>query len=167
MTVTAATPVRSDPRGVLLARFTLAGLLAFAAVMHAVLTPEHFEHSTLMGAGFVAATVVELTLAMAVILAPITWVYAATIVVAAGLIGMYAWNVMIGLPFVQAAETAAHEEGAAHEEASHGGHQDGLVIGAGEPVDAAGAVTKGAELGSIALAGWLITRRPGRSRDLA
>lgn len=153
MTVSAIAPSQSEPRGVRIARFTLAGLLAFAAVTHAILTPEHFEQSAMMGAGFVAATVVELALAVAVLLAPTAWAYAGTIVVAAGLIGLYGWNVMVGLPFAQAAQAGAHEDD------SHGGHHDGLVIGAGEPVDAAGAVTKGAELGCIALASWLVTRR--------
>jgi hypothetical protein len=142
-----------------------------------------------MGLGFAAATVVELGLAAAVLVRPGRIVYAAVIAVGTALLALYAYNVFIGLPFAgrQAAtapggaavqsesghaegsdqqhdeEAAGHGEGEEH--AGH--HADGLVLGAGEPVDAAGATTKGAELVSIGIAIALLIRERPRRRGLA
>ena len=94
--------------------------------------------------------------------------------------GLYAFNVAVGLPF-----HAAHAEpsvvadadacppdgdhGAADDHGTdddHGstdedGHGDeGLAIGAGEPIDAWGATTQLAQLSSVGLALVLLRRRP-------
>lgn len=56
-------------------------------------------------------------------------------------------------------EATTHGEGEEH--AGH--HAEGLVLGAGEPVDAAGAATKAAELVSIGLAAGLLVRERRRT----
>jgi hypothetical protein len=157
----------------------LAVALAVAGVMHLLLTPDHLADSTLMGVGFVAAGIAELGLAGAVLLRPGRAAYLAVIGVAALLVALYLYNVLVGLPFAggasapaatEAAEPAREhgegtgdhqeEEAGAHgegeEQTSH--HGDGLVLGAGEPIDAAGAATKGAELVSLGLASVLLLR---------
>jgi hypothetical protein len=165
--------------------WVLAAALAVAGVMHLLLTADHFGESTLMGLGFVAATVAQLGLAGAVLVRPGRWVYAAAIATSAVLIVLFLYNVFIGLPFaghetaaapagtaaesaaehadasdhVHGEDAAAHGDGAEHE----GHHADGLVLGAGEPVDAAGAATKGAEIVAIAVAAGLLMRERGRT----
>ena len=140
-------------------RAVLAVALAVAGVMHLLLTAEHFGQSTLMGLGFAAATVVELGLAAAVMVRPGRWLYAAVIAISSALVALYLYNVFIGLPFAGSETAAGH--GDIEEHAGH--HTDGLVVGAGEPVDAAGAFTKGAELISIGIAAGLLRRERPRT----
>jgi hypothetical protein len=155
-----------------LPRLALAAVLAVAGLIHLVLVPDHFAESTLMGLGFVGATIAELGLAALVLAWPHRLVYLGTIVVAVGLIGLYAYNVMIGLPFAaghtevadQPAASAEHEgehtEGQHAEDGEHAAHHtEGLVLGAGEPVDAVGATTKTLEAVSVGLALVLLRRR--------
>jgi hypothetical protein len=165
-----ARPQRITSTGVW--RAVLAVALAGAGVMHLVLTADHFDESTLMGLGFAGATVVQLGLAAAVLIRPGRWLYAAVIAISAVLITLYVYNVFIGLPFAGDTTAAAHvgehggtgdehdENAAGHSEGGEhdGHHAGGLVLGAGEPVDAAGATTKGAELVSIGVAAGLIIR---------
>lgn len=169
-------------------RAALIAALLFAGIVHLLLAPEHFDESAVMGIGFVGSGVAEILLAAAVLMRPRRIVHLAVIGVAAGLIGMYAFNVMIGLPFSAAspngavAEEAGHsaansaetDHGAADEDPGHadsGHHSDGLVLGQGEPVDALGFTTKLSELAAIGLAmallrrrGDVIPRRPPRER---
>ena len=139
--------------------------LAFAGVMHLVLAAEHFAESTLMGSGFVMAGAAEIALAVAVLLAPVRLTYVAIVMIAVALIGLYAYNVMVGLPFAAVGDSATH--GSEHEnaEAGHGsGHDEGLQIGAGEPVVLAGGVTKSAEIIAVGLAVAQLVR-DGRDRE--
>jgi hypothetical protein len=159
-------------------RLSLAAALAVAGVMHLVLTADHFGESVLMGLGFAGATVAELGLAGAVLVRPSRLVYSAVVVVGAALVALYVYNVFIGLPFAGGHVAPELQNGAAvesvggttehgepHEAAGHGEgqnhsdhHDEGLALGAGEPVDAAGAATKGAELVSIGIAAGLLLR---------
>jgi hypothetical protein len=137
-------------------RWLRAGLvvsLAFAGGMHLVLAPDHFADSTLMGSGFVMAGIAELALALAVLMTPVRLVFAAIVAIAVALISLYTYNVMVGLPFAAADQHAAN--GTEHEnaEAGHGsGHDEGLQLGAGEPIDLAGGITKSAEVLAVGLA---------------
>jgi hypothetical protein len=154
--------------------FLIAGLVVAAAI-HLLLTPDHFAESTLMGAGFLSSAVAEFGLAAAVLVRPRRMVYFAVIGVASALIALYAYNVMIGLPFSEASagthlsESAVHSDNAQHSApANHGSeheavghdegahHSGGLVLGEGEPVDLLGAGTKLSELATIGLAFALI-----------
>jgi hypothetical protein len=157
-------------RGLLIAALSLAG------AVHLLLAPEHFGESALMGVGFLCSAVAQLGLALAVLVKPRPSAYLAIIGLSAVLIGLYAYNVMIGLPFNGATtdggplndggHSGGHHSVAAQHEAEHdsgahsggGHHSGGLVLGAGEAVDVLGATTKLSELAAIGLAGALILR---------
>lgn len=103
----------------------------------------------------------------------------AIIVVASALIGLYAYNVMVGLPF-GGASTDGHvsivdgerghdaqlpEHDSESDVAGHGAeghHSHGLKLGAGEAIDTLGAATKLSEIAAIGLAATLILRSPRR-----
>ena len=155
-------------------RAVLVGVLGVAAALHLWLTPAHFEESTLMGMGFLAAAGVEFGLALAVLLRPMRLVYISVIAVAIALIGLYAYNVAVGLPFGSHPASTAADDHHASERAGDGGesheqgaitgsghHDDGLVVGSGEPIDAPGAATKLTEIAALGLAIALLWRRPG------
>jgi hypothetical protein len=168
--------------------FLVLGLVVAAAI-HLLLTPDHFAESALMGAGFLSSAVAEFGLAAAVLVKPRGMVYFAVIGVASALIALYAYNVMIGLPFSEASpathpaesviypDIAEHstpaDHGSEHEAVGHaeGAHQSGgLVLGQGEPVDLLGAATKLSELATIGLALALILQSrasTGRPRGRA
>jgi 4-amino-4-deoxy-L-arabinose transferase-like glycosyltransferase len=184
MTTRLAAEGRARPVPFGLWRALLACALAVAGVLHLMLTPDHFSESTLMGLGFAAATAAELGLAAAVLARSSRLVYAAVVVVSAILVGLYVYNVFIGLPFAgdraaavveqvtavesvdergeiehhEHSDTAGHGEGAEHD----GHHTEGLVLGSGEPVDAPGVATKSAELVSIGIAAGLLIRERRR-----
>ncbi len=149
---------RSSPgrHRLLLIQTGIAALLAAAGIAHLLLTPEHLGESTLLGIGFAIAGIVQLGLAVLVVTRPSTNVLWAVVAVSAVLIVLYAWNVLVGLPVVgpEAAKAAEHGHGAA--EHAHGG---GLMVGLGEPIDLAGALTKAAEV--LAIIGSLILLRHG------
>jgi hypothetical protein len=123
-----------------------------------------------MGAGFFGSAVVEFGLAAAVLVKPRRVVYFAVIGVASALIALYAYNVMIGLPFSedstasQVSGSVVHSDNVQHSTPDHGAehgavghaegahHSGGLVLGEGEPVDLLGAATKLSELATIGLA---------------
>ncbi len=125
-----------------------------------------------MGVGFLAAAGTEFGLGLAVLLRPTRLVYIAIIAVAIALIGLYAYNVAVGLPFGDQHSTTADgreqsesagqggdgdEEGA---DTGSGHHDEGLDVGSGEPIDAVGATTKLSEIAGIGLAIALLSRRP-------
>lgn len=158
----------------------LAGALGVAGLIHCLLMPDHFATSTIFGLGFLSAAVAQIALAAFVLLRPQTWVYTAVIGLSVVLMGLYAFNVAVGLPFHAAhveppvvADADGHppdgDHGAADDHGSadhHGstdedGHGDeGLAIGAGERIDAWGATTQLAQLSSVGLALVLLRRRP-------
>lgn len=154
--------------------FALAVALAVAGVIHCLLTPEHMEISLVFGAGFLAAGVAQLGLAAMAVLRPSRLVYVAIIASTLGLAGMYAYNVVVGLPFHQpdpvAIATHEHASDVTHEESEHAPahsdaqfgsadhHEGGVVLGAGEPIDPYGAITQLAQLSAAALAFSLLAR---------
>lgn len=155
--------------------FGLAVALATAGVIHCLLTPEHMEISAVFGAGFLAAGVGQFGMAAMAVVRPSRLLYAAIIAMTLGLTGLYAYNVVVGLPFHEptavAAATDEHRLDSSHEHAAEApaeaealdgraGHQErGVVIGAGEPIDAYGAVTQLAQLSAAALSLTLLVRR--------
>lgn len=157
-------------------RTALVAVLMVAAALHLWLTPAHFEESTLMGIGFLAAATAQFGLALAVLLRPMGLVYITVIAVAVALIGMYGYSVAVGLPFggshQHAAADASHElsDSAEHgadadeESKSDDHHEEGLVVGRGEPIDALGATTKLSEMAAIGLAIALLFKRQNRRR---
>jgi len=176
MTVTLSAP-RSRPRANLLSG-ALAAALGVAGLIHCLLMPDHFAESTILGLGFLTAAAAQIGLAALVLLRPRRWVYAAVIGASASLMGLYAVNVAVGLPFHAAhaepvvvtvahgpgtdadhhGATDHHGAGTDHAEGAHG--TGGLAIGAGEPVDAWGATTQLAQLSSVGIALVLLRRRP-------
>lgn len=157
----------------------LATLLASAGAIHLALIPEHLAQSTLLGLGFCAAATAQLGLAALVVLRPSRLALMAVIVVSLALVGLYAYNVTVGLPFHPSAldsqAAAAHDEAGSHGSADHGHGEDagehgqsGLALGAGEPVDGLGAATQAVELSSVALGFYLLSRAPyGRRAPFA
>lgn len=125
-------------------RVLLAGVLFVAGWIHLALTPEHLAESTVLGLGFLLAGVGQLALAGLVLVRPSHLAYYAVVALSVALVVLYAFAVLKGLPF-----------GSGHD------HGNGLVLGAGEPVDLEGAITKVAELLSVAAAFVLL----GRGRE--
>jgi len=117
------------------------GLLV-AGWIHLLLVPEHLAESTVLGLGFLASGIAQLVLAAVVLWRPREWSLALVVAINVTLIAIYAYAVLVGLPFGQPSE---------HAEAA------GLVVGAGEPIDWFGAISKVAELVSLAIAFALLT----------
>lgn len=124
-------------------RVILAGALFATGWIHLALTPEHLGESTILGGGFLLAGITLLGLAVLVAVRPSDLAYYAVVGIGMTLIVLYAFAVLKGLPF-----------GGGHD------HGSGLVLGAGEPVDLEGLVSKVAELFSVAAAFVLVGRRP-------
>jgi len=122
-------------------RLLLAGFLLIAGWIHLLLVPQHMDESPILGIGFAASGVTQLALAALVTWRPRDWNLAAVVAVNVTLIAIYAYAVFVGLPFGGGSE---------HEAAA------GLVVGAGEPIDAFGAISKVAELAGVAIAFQLL-----------
>jgi len=120
-------------------RVILAGALFTAGWIHLALTPEHLGEATILGLGFLAAGLAQLALAVLITARPSDLAYYAVVGLSATLIVLYTIAVLKGLPF-----------GGGHD------HGTGLTIGAGEPIDVEGAVSKLAELFSLATAVVLV-----------
>lgn len=154
--------------------FALAVALAAAGVIHWLLTPEHMEISVVFGAGFLAAGIAQFGMAAMAVLRPSRLVYVAIMATSLGLTGLYAYNIVVGLPFHETAAIAAaadeHSSDTAHGHAAgsraEGGartsgaehHDAGVVIGTGETIDPYGAMTQLAQLSAAALAVTLLMR---------
>ena len=136
-----------------LVQLGVAATLVAAGIAHLLLTPEHLAESGALGAGFAVAGIVQLALAVPVLTHPSRNVLRAVAVISALLIALYVWNVLLGLPLVGPG-AAGGEHG--HEAVEHA-HESGLILGLGEPVDLAGALTKAAEL--LALVGSVVLLR--------
>ena len=164
--------------------FILAASLAVAGVIHCLLAPEHMAMSAIFGVGFLAAGIAQFGMAALAVVRPSGLLYTAVIASTVALSSTYAYNVLVGLPFhgvatattvdgeaydesyeeseghAEAADLAevGHDDGAA-ETTDH--HEGGVVLGAGEPVDAYGAVTQLAQLSAAGVA-LVLLRRVGR-----
>jgi hypothetical protein len=123
-------------------RVILAGALFTDGWIHLALTPEHLGEATILGLGFLAAGLAQLALALLVTVRPSDLVYYAVVGLSAALVVLYAIAVLKGLPF-----------GGDHD------HGSGLILGSGEPVGLEGAVSKLAELFSLATA-LVVVGRP-------
>jgi hypothetical protein len=126
-----------------LLRGALVATLAGAGAIHLSLTPEHFDESPIVGAGFLAAGFLQLLLAGVIFRRPSRVALVLAGVSSAALIVMYGVAVVIGLPFGGPVEGAKDE---------------GLRLGAGEPVTLVAAITKAAEFASIVLAMVVLKR---------
>lgn len=122
-------------------RVTLAGALFTSGWIHLALTPEHLQQATILGLGFLVAGLAQLALAGLLTVRPSNLAYYAVVGLSATLIALYAIAVLKGLPF-----------GGGHD------HGSGLVLGSGEPIDLQGAISKLAELFSLAAALVLVGR---------
>lgn len=122
-------------------RVALAAALFIAGWIHLALSPEHFGESTILGAGFLIAGLVQLSLAGLITVRRSDLAYYAVIGLSIALVALYAIAVVKGLPFGGALD-----------------HASGLVLGSGEPVDLEGAVSKVAEIISVGAAFFLVGR---------
>ena len=117
-------------------RLLLCAALIVAADIHLILTPQHFDESPLLGAGFLAAGLAQLALATYAIGRnddrPIGFLIAVTI----ALIAIYIYAVLIGLPL----------------DTGHIHTTSGLQIGYGERVTITGLTNVLAEIAAIPLA---------------
>ena len=129
------TPTRQRhlPPGLSLPLLAAAALFA-AGWIHLMLTGPHLQEATILGLGFLVAGVAQVALGIVIGMRPGQLAYHAVVAVNASLIFLYVYAVVRGLPIGSD---------------DHGG---GLVLGSGEAVDLAGAVSKGAELLSLVLA---------------
>mgnify|MGYP001255537862 CR=1 FL=1 len=121
---------RRLPAGMALPLLTAVSLFT-AGWIHLALTGEHLDEATILGIGFLLSGVAQIGLAATVALRPRGYAYFGVLAVNAALIFLYAYAVLKGLPF------GGHDHGA------------GLVLGPGESIDLAGAVSKVAELLSM------------------
>jgi hypothetical protein len=126
-----------------LLRGALVATLAGAGAIHLFLTPEHLDESPILGVGFLAAGLLQLALAGVIFRRPSRLALLVVGVSSAALIALYGVAVAIGLSF------SAPGEGAMDE---------GLRLGAGEPVTLVAAITKTAEFASIVLAMVVLKR---------
>ena len=125
------------------ARLLMSAALFLAGWIHLLLVPEHLDESPILGIGFLASGLAQLALAAVVLWRPRDWNLALVVAINVTLIAIYAYAVLVGLPF---AGTSEH------------GAAVGLVVGAGEPIDILGAVSKVAELLSLTIAFGLLGR---------
>lgn len=120
----------------------LAATTFVAAWMHLLLTPEHLGVAVVLGLGFLLSAVAQLALAVLAVERPSDRVWSLLVMLNIALVAVWAYAVLIGLPF------PGDEHGASA----------GLVIGSGEPIDLAAVITKVAELIGIAVALVLMRR---------
>ncbi len=126
-----------------LLRTLMAAALLVAGSIHLLLVPEHLGESTILGLGFLASGIAQVVLAGLALWRVRAWSLGLTVMVNVTLIALYAYAVLVGLPFGAGSEHV-------HGEAA------GLMVGSGEPIDAYGAVSKLAELLSTAIAAALL-----------
>lgn len=136
--VLAPLPARAMDRATAV-RVGLAAVTFVAAWMHLVLTPEHLAESTRIGLGFLGAGVLQLGLAAVIVQRYSVRTLSVLVAVNVALLAIWAYAVVVGLPLAGGGQ-------------GHDGGATGLVIGHGEPIDLAAAVTKVAEVTSLVLA---------------
>lgn len=145
-------PLRNDrlqPRVAL--RLLMAAGLLVAGWIHLLLVPEHLAESTILGLGFLGSGIAQLALAGLVVWRSRAWNLSAVVALNATLIVVYAYAVLVGLPF----------GGGEHGDAA------GLVVGAGEPIDAFGALSKIGEVVSLLIAFALLGTTTRNAADRA
>jgi hypothetical protein len=158
----------------------LATVLVIAGAIHLILMPEHLAESTLFGLGFCAAGIAQLSLAALVLARPWRVVFVAVIAVSLALMALYAYNVFVGLPFLDSPmavdsahgeavrdEHASGDEASGHDEQATEHHEKGLVVGAGEPGDAFGAGTQAAQIAAVALAVYILRRARNQAETVS
>lgn len=132
---------------------TLAMGIALGAVVfipgwiHLLLSPEHLDESLILGSGFLMSGLAQVGLAALAIARPRDWVLYLIVAVNVGLIAIYAYAVLVGLPF-----------------GSVDHHAAGLMIGNGEPIDMYGTITTISQITGVALALTLLGRPNGDTR---
>ncbi len=124
------------------ARVAMSVALIVAGWIHLLLVPAHLEEATVLGLGFLAAGLAQILLAGLALWRPRGWTLGLVVALNVTLLAIYAYAVLVGLPFGAPGE---------HAEAT------GLVLGAGEPVDLYGAMSTLAELASAGIAFMLLT----------
>jgi len=143
--VGATLSVPSGARGLRRADWTrvvLAAALLATGAVHLQQAPEHLEVSTLLGLGFVAAALSQLALGAVVLVHPgHRLLYWAIVADCALFFALYVVSVVHGLPFP-----------------THG--DQGLQLGAGEPVTLSGVLSKLGEAAAILVALPLALRVP-------
>lgn len=127
----------------------LAAVTFVAAWLHVLLTPEHLAVSPLLGVGFLGSGLAQLTLTVLSVERPSERVWSLLVMLNTALIVVWAYAVLVGLPF------AGDEHGAS----------GGLAVGSGEPIDLTAAITKAAELTGIGIALVLMRRGSARRAD--
>lgn len=138
LTASLLIPLRQDRlQSRVVLRLVMAAGLLVAGWIHLLLVPEHLAESTILGVGFLGAGIAQLALAGLGIWRPRLWTLSAVVALNATLVVVYAYAVLVGLPF----------SGGEHGEAAVG-----LVIGTGEPIDVFGALSKIGEVTSLLLA---------------
>jgi hypothetical protein len=137
--MTDTTIVRPRLESGLAPRAFIAAALIATGWIHLLLAPEHLGESTILGLGFLASGLAQVGLAGLVMWRPASWNLGLVVVLNATLIVVYAYAVLVGLPF---------GAGSDHDHAM----APGLRIGAGEPIDWYGGISKVAELISAAIA---------------
>ena len=128
------------------ARVGLCGSLLVAASVHLLLVGDHAEESPLLGAGFVAAGILQVGLASVVTVNRARLPYYLVIGLNVSLIVVYAVHVLVGLPLSNSPDGS-------------------LALGPRENIDVIGAVSKIAELAGIVLALGLLRSPDGRTAE--
>ncbi|WP_415857142.1 hypothetical protein, partial [Sinomonas sp. G460-2] len=132
------------------ARLSLASTAFAAGWVHLLLAPEHWGESALLGVGFLGAGLLQLALAIAIVARPTRPAHFALVVLNVALVVVWLYAVFVGLPLEQAQY---------HPEA-------GWVVGAGEPITPAAAMTETAEIAGAVWA-YAIVGRPTRTDGAA
>jgi len=128
------------------ARIGLCGALLVAAAVHLLLVGDHAEESPLLGAGFVAAGILQVGLASVVTVTRARLPYYLVIGLNLSLIVVYAVHVLVGLPLSNSPDGS-------------------LALGPRENVDLIGAMSKIAELAGIVLGLRLLRSPDGRTAE--
>jgi hypothetical protein len=163
-------PVAAGARPLPTARWVLAALSAGAGLIHLVMVPPHLAESVADGAGFIAAAVVQLGLAVALATSASRPALAATVVANSAIVGAWVVSRTAGLPY---GSHSGHAANVAFVDAASTGLEIALVLGAaavllrphlGDLRLAGGAL---APLAVLALAGAAITSPSARDHATA
>ena len=154
MTAITAPAARAITTARFLRALAVAGL-ATAGAIHLILVPGHLEMSPTLAFGFLAAGWTQVALAVGLIVGPARRLLILVVIASALFLGLYVYDVTVGLPLASHAGVHSEPEphghgGTAHEGAAH--HSAPTVL---EPVAFA---AKSAELVTLVAAGALLSR---------